>query len=89
MVQAFVEIQGPMIEATGKLKQVVAQMQNKETEKKRTFLTLEELRPLPEDTNTYKSVGRTFLLEPKSVLVNEQEKKLMDSENAIASLQVI
>ncbi|KAF9616321.1 hypothetical protein IFM89_029097 [Coptis chinensis] len=97
-----------MIEATGKLKQVVAQMRNKETDKKRAFLTLEELRPLPEDTNTYKSVengaplehmgstiyqpentgcGRTFLLEPKSVLVNEQEKKLMDSENAIASLQ--
>ncbi|KAF9594215.1 hypothetical protein IFM89_028872 [Coptis chinensis] len=28
-----------------------------------------------------------FLLEPKSVLVKEQENKLMDSENAIASLQ--
>ncbi|KAF9591248.1 hypothetical protein IFM89_003199 [Coptis chinensis] len=123
---AFVEIQGCMIEATGKLKQVVYQMRNKETEKKRAFLTLEELRPLPEDTNTYKSVGfgymvecfkgerkcniaislieitlsvskersslllldywLWFLLEPKSVLVNEQEKKLMDSENAIASL---
>lgn len=29
-----------------------------------------------------------FVLEPKSVLVNEQEQKLKDSENAIASLQV-
>ncbi|KAF9626280.1 hypothetical protein IFM89_031950 [Coptis chinensis] len=28
-----------------------------------------------------------FLLEPKSILVKEQENKLMDSENAIASLQ--
>ncbi|KAF9600292.1 hypothetical protein IFM89_005878 [Coptis chinensis] len=51
-----------MIEATGKLKQVVAQMRNKETEKKRAFLTLEELRPLPEDTNTYKSVGMIQIL---------------------------
>ncbi|PIA43644.1 hypothetical protein AQUCO_01800003v1 [Aquilegia coerulea] len=84
---AFIEIQGRMIETTGKLKQVQSQMRNKEAEKKRAFLTLEELRPLPEDTNTYKSVGRTFVLEPKSFLVNEQEKKLKDSENAISSLQ--
>ena len=30
-----------------------------------------------------------FVLEPKSVLVNEQEQKLKDSEYAIALLQVI
>lgn len=29
-----------------------------------------------------------FVLEPKSVIVNEQEQKLKDSEAAIASLQV-
>lgn len=29
-----------------------------------------------------------FVLEPKSVLMNEQEQKLKDSETAIASLQV-
>ncbi|KAB1206740.1 Rac-like GTP-binding protein ARAC11 [Morella rubra] len=33
------------------------QMKNKEREKKRTFLTLEELRLLAHDTNTYKSIG--------------------------------
>ncbi|KAB1219639.1 hypothetical protein CJ030_MR3G011101 [Morella rubra] len=32
------------------------QMRNKEEEKKRDFLTLEELRPLADDTNTYKSI---------------------------------
>lgn len=32
-------------------------------------------------------MGR-FVLEPKSDLMNEQEKKLKDSETAIASLQV-
>ncbi|KAF8400151.1 hypothetical protein HHK36_013447 [Tetracentron sinense] len=84
---AFVEIQGRMIETTGKLKQVQNQMRNKEGEKKRAFLTLEELRQLSDDTNTYKSVGRTFVLEPKPVLVNEQEQKLKDSETAITSLQ--
>ncbi|TQD94444.1 prefoldin subunit 1 [Malus sylvestris] len=84
---AFMEIQGRMIELTAKLKQVQTQMRNKEGEKKRAFLTLEELRPLSDDSNTYKSIGRTFVLEPKSVLVNEQEQKLKDSESAIASLQ--
>ncbi|XP_068333514.1 prefoldin subunit 1 [Pyrus communis] len=84
---AFMEIQGRMIELTAKLKQVQTQMRNKEGEKKRAFLTLEELRPLSDDSNTYKSIGRTFVLEPKSVLVNEHEQKLKDSESAIASLQ--
>ncbi|GLT97445.1 hypothetical protein SLE2022_150100 [Rubroshorea leprosula] len=85
---AFLEIQGRMIELTGKLKQVQNQMRNKEGEKKRAFLTLEELRQLSDDTNTYKSIGRTFILEPKSLLMNEQEQKLTDSESAIASLQI-
>ncbi|GLT28640.1 hypothetical protein SLA2020_035560 [Shorea laevis] len=84
---AFLEIQGRMIELTGKLKQVQNQMQNKEGEKKRAFLTLEELCQLSDDTNTYKSIGRTFVLEPKSALMSEQEKKQKDSESAIASLQ--
>ncbi|KAL5540146.1 hypothetical protein UlMin_042370 [Ulmus minor] len=84
---AFMEIQGRMIETTGKLKQVQSQLRNKESEKKRAYLTLEELRQLSDDTNTYKSIGRTFVLEPKSVLINEQEQKLKESEAAIASLQ--
>lgn len=40
--------------------QVQNQMRNKEGEKKRAYLTLEELRPLPDDTNTYKSIGINF-----------------------------
>ncbi|XP_047967037.1 prefoldin subunit 1 [Salvia hispanica] len=84
---AFMEIQGRMIETTGKLKQVQNQMRNKETEKKRAYLTLEELKQLSDDTNTYKSIGRTFVLEPKSALMEEQEGKFKDSEAAISSLQ--
>ncbi|AEC06047.1 putative prefoldin beta [Arabidopsis thaliana] len=83
---AFMEIQASMIELTGKLKQVQNQMRNKEGDRKRAFLTLEELRPLPEETNTYKSIGK-FVLEPKTVLEGEQEQKLKDSEAAVASLQ--
>ncbi|KAL8462765.1 hypothetical protein ACS0TY_033693 [Phlomoides rotata] len=85
---AFVEIQGRMIETTAKLKQVQIQLRNKEGEKKRAYLTLEELKQLSDDTNTYKSIGRTFILEPKSAVMEEQEQKLKDSEGAISSLQV-
>ncbi|KAL6585636.1 prefolding complex chaperone subunit [Orobanche minor] len=84
---AFLEIQGRMIETTGKLKQVQNQVRNKEAEKKRSYLILEELKQLAEDTNTYKSIGRTFILEPKSVLMEEQEHKFKDSEAAISTLQ--
>ncbi|KAJ6381251.1 hypothetical protein OIU77_030019, partial [Salix suchowensis] len=64
---AFLELQGRMIETTSKFKQVQNQIRIKEGEKKRAFLTLEELRQVPDDTNTYKSIGM-FVLEPKSVL---------------------
>ncbi|KAJ8451278.1 hypothetical protein Cgig2_014050 [Carnegiea gigantea] len=121
---AFLEIQSRMIETTAKLKQVQNQIRTKEAEKKRAYLTLEELRQLPDDANTYKSIGKRttsifrystellssliffrenhvnlvtlhgffyrnirFVLEPKAVLMTEQEQKLKDSETAIASLQ--
>ncbi|KAG0461645.1 hypothetical protein HPP92_021649 [Vanilla planifolia] len=84
---AFVELQGRMIETTAKLKQVQNQMRGKEGEKKRAYLTLEELQQLADNTNTYKSIGKLFVLEPKSVMVAEQERKLKDSETAITSMQ--
>ncbi|BAS78567.1 Os02g0462900 [Oryza sativa Japonica Group] len=55
---AFVELQGRMIDTTGKIKQLQTQMRSKEGEKKRAYLTLEELRQLPDNTNTYKTVGK-------------------------------
>jgi hypothetical protein len=36
------------------------QIRNKEAEKKRAFLTVEELERLPESTNTYRSVGMLY-----------------------------
>ncbi|RRT74792.1 hypothetical protein GW17_00037176, partial [Ensete ventricosum] len=74
------------------------QIRAKEGEKKRAYLTMEELRQLSDDTNTYKSIGKKkifkiskpklFVLEPKSLMLNEQEQKYKESETAITSLQV-
>ncbi|CAJ1978048.1 unnamed protein product [Sphenostylis stenocarpa] len=83
---AFLENQGRMIETTGKLKQVQNQMRTKEAEKKRAFLTMEELKQVPDDTNVYKSIGM-FVLETKASLMNEQEKKFKDGEATITTLQ--
>ncbi|WVZ04267.1 hypothetical protein V8G54_025073 [Vigna mungo] len=84
---AFLEIQGRMIETTGKLKQVQNQMRSKEAEKKRAYLTMEELKQVPDDTNVYKSIGRMFVLETKASLMNEQDKKFKDGEASITTLQ--
>lgn len=41
--------------------QVQSQIRSKETEKKRAYLTLEELRQVPDGTNTYKSIGKVLI----------------------------
>jgi chaperonin cofactor prefoldin len=64
------------------------QIRNKEAEKKRAFLTVEELERLPEFTNTYRSVGKAFILESRDTLLKEQQTKADDSDSAIATLQV-
>ncbi|RDY14704.1 Prefoldin subunit 1 [Mucuna pruriens] len=89
---AFLEIQGRMIETTGKLKQVQNQMRSKEAEKKRAFLTMEELKQVPDDTKVYKSIGKenhvlVFVLETKATLMNEQENKFKDGEASSTALQ--
>jgi prefoldin subunit 1 len=54
---AFLELQARMYDTTAKLKQVHSNLRGKEAEKKRAYLTLEELHQLPDDTNTYKTIG--------------------------------
>ncbi|KAK3005792.1 hypothetical protein RJ639_017598 [Escallonia herrerae] len=72
----FVEIQGRMIETTAKLKQVLDMWVRRASIKLENFNFFFFLL----------NVAR-FVLEPKSVLMDEQEKRLKDSEAAIASLQ--
>ncbi|KAG6557625.1 hypothetical protein Mapa_000906 [Marchantia paleacea] len=86
--EAFVELQGRLVETTTKLKQVQMQVRNKEVEKKRAFLTLEELNCLAENTNTYKSVGKAFFLTPMVTLVKEQKAKTEECDTTLATLQV-
>ncbi|XP_025819054.1 uncharacterized protein LOC112895229 isoform X2 [Panicum hallii] len=67
---AFMELQARMFDTTGKLKQLQTQMRSKEGEKKRAYLTLEELRQLPDDTNTYKTVVVQMLVNVECALLS-------------------
>ncbi|KAH7276515.1 hypothetical protein KP509_39G010300 [Ceratopteris richardii] len=84
--EAFVELQNKLVETSSKLKQVQMQIRSKEVEKKRAILTLEELKGLPE-TNTYKSVGKAFILEPQENLIKEYEGRSKECESTLGTLQ--
>ncbi|KAJ7295366.1 hypothetical protein O6H91_02G126000 [Diphasiastrum complanatum] len=84
--EAFMELQGRLVETNAKLKQVQMQIRNKESERRRASLTFEELDRLPSDTNTYKSVGKSFILEPRSILLKEQLEKVEECDNALSTL---
>lgn len=84
--EAFVELQSRLVETTSKLKQVQMQIRSKEAERKRALLTLEELEVLSE-TNTYKSVGRAFILHPKDDLIKEHQARSKECETTINTLQ--
>lgn len=84
--EAFVELQGRLVETSTKLKQVQMQIRMKESEKKRACLTLEELAVLPPDTRTYLSVGKMFVLDDISELMKQQELKYQECDSTLASL---
>eukprot|EP00249_Psilotum_nudum_P005016 c18507_g1_i1 orf=300-695(-) len=85
--EAFIELQNKLVETTSKLKQVQMQIRNKEAEKKHALLTSEELEQLTDDIKTYRSVGRAFVLEPKAVLLSEQQERTKECDAAVSSLQ--
>eukprot|EP00246_Nothoceros_aenigmaticus_P017882 TRINITY_DN9047_c0_g1_i3.p1 TRINITY_DN9047_c0_g1~~TRINITY_DN9047_c0_g1_i3.p1 ORF type:complete len:150 (-),score=34.64 TRINITY_DN9047_c0_g1_i3:326-715(-) len=85
--EAFVELQGQLVDTASKLKQVQMQMRVKESEKKRASLTLDELQSLPPDTRTYLSVGKMFILDNIADLMELQESKCQECDSSLATLQ--
>lgn len=85
--EAFVELQGRLLSTDKKLKQVATQLRIKETDRKAAILTLQELQDVPESTNTYKAIGRAFVLQPMDDLRKEYDTIAEDSSKAIEVLQ--
>ena len=63
--QAFIELQTRLQSDANALRKVEQQARTAEVERKRAELVLQELSQMPESTNTYKTVGRTFVLMSK------------------------
>ena len=78
--QQFVKMQREMLVETNKLRKLETQQRDSEREKKRSQLTLQELASLPEDVNTYRTIGRTFVLTAKQDMTKELEQSVTDNE---------
>ncbi len=63
--QQFVELQQKMVQESQKLKHLTTQVRQSEVEKRKCTLTLQELADLPADVNTFRAIGRTFVLVDK------------------------
>ncbi|GJP54699.1 hypothetical protein CLOM_g13752 [Closterium sp. NIES-68] len=84
--EAFVELQGRLLETDGKLKQVVGQEQACQVDIFTAKTTLDELQELPAETNVYQSIGE-FVLQPLGDAKAWEEGKIKEAEATIASLQ--
>eukprot|EP00466_Bigelowiella_natans_P015705 jgi/Bigna1/85471/estExt_fgenesh1_pg.C_40160 len=60
----LIEIQRKKVVLSRQLIQIKGQMQMKQRAAKGTELTIAEIKTIPEDTQTYRAVGRMFLLTP-------------------------
>ena len=55
----------------------------KQVERKRAELVLQELSQMPESTNTYKTVGRTFVLMSKDDMQHHLKESIEKSEETV------
>ncbi|CAI5484042.1 unnamed protein product, partial [Closterium sp. Yama58-4] len=85
--EAFVELQGRLVETDSKLKQVLGQEKACEVDIFTARTTLDELQELPAETNVYQSIGRAFVLQPLEEARATEEGKIKEAEATIASLQ--
>eukprot|EP00741_Cyanophora_paradoxa_P003360 tig00000692_g3266.t1 len=79
------ELQGRFMETQRQLVGITAQIQMRDREKKKTGLTLKEIDELPKGVNTYKSIGKMFLLTPTEMLAAELKSRIGDAEKDIQS----
>ncbi|XP_014274772.1 prefoldin subunit 1 [Halyomorpha halys] len=79
--KAFTDLQHMMLETTQKLKLADVQIESLKRAKQRAELTSLEIKSLSDDTKTYESVGRMFILTPvPTVLQNLSSKSVTCSE---------
>ncbi|CAH3014721.1 unnamed protein product [Porites evermanni] len=85
--KAFQELQGKMIETTQRVKLAEGQIMQLRRNIAHAKLTDQELASLPQDTKTYESIGRMFVLQPVSHIRKELSEKLQSNEEKIKSIE--
>mmetsp|Transcript_2537 Transcript_2537/g.6819 ORF Transcript_2537/g.6819 Transcript_2537/m.6819 type:complete len:139 (+) Transcript_2537:160-576(+) len=81
--QQFMELQQKMVQETNKLKHLQSQTRQSEIEKRKCTLTLQELSGLPADVNTFRAIGRTFVLVDKADMTKELEESVAKNEEFV------
>ncbi|EKX50068.1 Prefoldin protein, subunit 1 [Guillardia theta CCMP2712] len=84
--QAFESLQSTYNGHRNKHRSVLAQLGLVERERKRNTLTLNELEALPTNTNTYKAIGKMFLMEPCDKLKAELVSANQEGEQSAKKL---
>ena len=67
------------MEDTQKNKHLMTTIMQREQDIRRAALTAHEMTPLPDDVGCYKGLGRSFVKEPKEVIMNNLEGLVNDS----------
>jgi len=85
--KAILELQNSLNDTKRKLYQTSAQLRSKDTSKRKSELTLREVLDLPNETRTYKAVGRAFLLTPLDEMASSLEDNIKSAEADITRLK--
>ena len=85
--KAFQELQAKMVTTTQQVKLAEAQIAQLTRNITHARLTDEQIANLPEDTRTYQSVGRMFMLEPIQQLRDDLKTKIGEGEEKIKSIE--
>ncbi|XP_070544747.1 prefoldin subunit 1-like [Ptychodera flava] len=85
--KAFQDHQAMMIDVTQKIKVAEVQKESLKRQEQHAKLTTAELESLPDDVRLYEGVGRMFLLQEKSTILESLRSKIDKSEEKIKNLE--
>ncbi|KAG7207908.1 hypothetical protein KM043_009499 [Ampulex compressa] len=85
--KAFSELHEKMVDTTQKLKLADVQIEKLRRTKQRAELTVKEISSLSENTRTYESVGRMFLLDDINNIKVGLEKRMKTADEKVKTLE--
>ncbi|CAB0030603.1 unnamed protein product [Trichogramma brassicae] len=84
--KAFSELHNKVVSTRQLLKVADMQIENINRHNLRVSLTRSELKQLPENTKTYESVGRMFLLQDMNTIMEDLDKRTKLADGKIKAL---